>query len=141
MDSIFQSPSAPQKLKELESNKIDFACRYNDVSSGISDLGCGIRLQLEDSNYVLPCEIGPICRKPGNFFNIFHLNCQGLNSSYSFIEDLANISVFQVIALTETWLNVHNSELLGLEGYIFTQKIGNYVNMGALPYILDRILK
>ena len=79
-------------------------------------------MQLEDSNYVLPCEIGPICRKPGNFFNIFHLNCQGLNSSYSFIEDLANISVFQVIALTETWLNVHNSELLGLEGYNFYTK-------------------
>ena len=54
MDSIFQSPSAPQKLKELESNKIDFVCIYNDVSSGISDLGCSIRLKLEDTNYVLP---------------------------------------------------------------------------------------
>ena len=98
-------------------------------------------MQLEDSNYVLPCEIGPICRKPGNFFNIFHLNCQGLNSSYSFIEDLANISVFQVIALTETWLNVHNSELLVLEGYNFYTKNRQLRQHGALPYVLDRILK
>jgi len=87
-----------------------------------SDLGCGIRLQLEDSNYVLLCEIGPIYRKPGNFFNIFYLNCQGLNSSCSCMEDLANISVFQVISLTETLINDNSSELLGLQRYNFYTK-------------------
>ena len=55
---------------------------------------CGIHLQFEDSKYILPCEIVLICCEPGNFFDIFRLNCQGLTLSYSFVEDLANIYVF-----------------------------------------------
>ena len=51
--------------------------------------------------------------------NVFHLNCQGLNSSFNFLIEVCDLLVFQVIGLTETWLNDHNSALLNIPGYKF----------------------
>ena len=48
---------------------------------------------------------------------IFHLNCQGLNSSFNFLSEICELSIFQVIGLTETLLNEHNSALLDIPGY------------------------
>ena len=39
--------------------------------------------------------------------------------SFNFLNEVCDLSVFQVIGLTETWLNDHNSALLNIPGYNF----------------------
>ena len=52
-------------------------------------------------------------------FKIFHLNCQGLNTPFDFLFNLANLNFFHVLVLTETWLGDHNSALPGYTGVHF----------------------
>ena len=101
MDSIFQSLLATQKLKELDSNKIDFACIYNDVSSGFRTLGavfaCSSKIQI--MFYRVRLVLYAVNLK---FFQYFSSELPRAKFKLWHMEDSANIFVFQVIALTET---------------------------------------
>ena len=76
------------------------------------------------------------CDKDRFCLNIFHLNCQELNSPHNFLSELININVFQVIILTETWLKDNNSQLLDIPGCnLHVRNQESYQHGGLIAYI------
>ena len=65
-------------------------------------------------------------------FRIFHLNCQGLKSSFNFLSEICELSIFQAIDLTETWLNEHNSALLDITGYTLYRRNRQFRQHGGI---------
>ena len=54
-----------------------------------------------------------------NFLTIFYLNCQGLRSSMTYLNELCMFSGIQILALTEARLQNHGYSLLELGNYRF----------------------
>lgn len=134
-----ESPPGTPDFKELESKKVSFE-RYNEILSENVDPGGCCRLACEDSRYVFLSDVPSESRGDEKQISIFHINCQGLNSSFDFINDISSLSVFQVIGLTETWLNKHNSELLRIPGYsLFTKNRELRQHGGLAAYVRSDI--
>ena len=64
-----------------------------------------------------------------------------LNSSFNFLNEMCELSVFQVIGLTETWLNDHNSALLQIPGDKFYKGIDSSDNMVEMKHIFEAIFR
>jgi len=111
------------RLKNLEASFVDFGSMlteqlHRNYDNGIAGqyVSCNLKYLFKD---------GLWSRYSGGDsedLRIFHLNCQGLNSSFNFLSEIYELSVFQVICLTETWLNEHNSALLDIPGYTLYQR-------------------
>ena len=69
----------------------------------------------------------------GNVFPVVHLNIQGLNSSFDYIQLLCRDSCPAIIGLCETFLNENNQVLLDIPGYMsifLNLKVGKKGGLG-----------
>ena len=103
-----------ERLGFLESDSM----KLHDLGGGVlhRDFDVGEFHEVNpDSRYKFLCDLSSISCQ--NEFNIFHLNCQGIGSSYQFLNELCLQSTPHVLALTETWLKNHSSSLLEIGNY------------------------
>ena len=57
------------------------------------------------------------------YLSIIHINCRSLNANFTDIKILETLDFsFDVIGLTETWLNESNADLFQLEGHDFCHR-------------------
>ena len=68
-----------------------------------------------DSRYSLFCEMSDW--KNMGEMKLYNMNCQGINTSYEYLDELCVKTELPILALTETWLRDHNPTLLEIEGY------------------------
>lgn len=134
-DIVF--PPGNSNVLQLESRRVDFSSQFNERINRNLDINATEILTNEPSRYIFKEEALPLYCDRGHFgLNIFHLNCQGLNSAHNFLSELINTNVFQVIALTETWLNDNNSQLLHIPGYnLYVRNREYYQHGGLAAYI------
>ena len=62
------------------------------------------------------------CRKQGSeYFSLIHYNCRSIVKNFNMLKDhVTTLEVmFDVIALSETWLNDNSSDTVNLDGYDF----------------------
>jgi len=140
LDERLESPPGQINVLGLENKKVNFESRYNEIFDGSGGPGGYYRLEFEDSKYLFVNQMQMACSNVSDRFNVFHLNCQGLNSSLDFINEISSLSLFQVIGLTETWLNDYNSELLHISGYnLYTKNRQLRRHGGLAAYIRSDI--
>ena len=102
------------RLRPLENSPLNLAhLEIIDESRGIDDF------VVEESKiavrYISPVDISE--SMPNDSLTVFHLNCRGLQSSVTYLNELCMFSGIQILALTETWLQNHNSSLLEIGNY------------------------
>ena len=102
------------RLRPLENSPLNLAhLELIDESRGIDDF------VVEESKiavrYISPVDISE--SMPNDSLTVFHLNCRGLQSSVTYLNELCMFSGIQILALTETWLQNHNSSLLEIGNY------------------------
>ena len=99
-----------------------------------------IQFKSVSSKYLIKNEIQSEHGDVG-YLNVFHLDCQGLNFSFNLLNEICELSTFQIIGLTETWLNNHNSPLLHIQDINFIIGIDNSDNMEEMEHILEAIVR
>ena len=102
------------RLGELESRRVDFS----QMSEGIMNedqVEGGMNVECADSKYVCLNELNEW--KVMQELKMYGMNCRGLNSSFNYINEVSSRLEPDVMSLTETWLNDHNSSLLDIPGY------------------------
>ena len=90
-------------------------------------------LQIPDLNKQLP--------KSKNSFSVLHLNIRSLSKNFkNFRSSLALIEhKFSIIALTETWMKQHNTDLYNLEGYNHEFLVRNKKRGEGSPFTLKNL--
>ena len=102
-------------MKKLERNSLSWDVLGNGVLNPDYDEGT-----MEDFpvvKYKFPVDIGNKSTMGQQSLSIFHLNCQGLSSSFNFLTELCKFSELDVLALNETWLRNHTMSLLEIDSY------------------------
>ena len=74
--------------------------------------------------------------------SIIHINCRSLNANFTDLKVLLRTLdfSFDVIGLTETWLNESNADVFQLEGYDFCNKNGVAKHGGGVAFFIRCII-
>lgn len=85
-------------------------------------------LALPNSQYCIASEIKPINENnPASTFTLFHANCRSIEANFnSLMSTIASLKInVSVIAVSETWTNSSNENLISIPGYdaIFNSRI------------------
>lgn len=116
------------RLDWLENNPLS----VSDLGLGIlhRDFDMGVDDVFPKVNYKCPVDLHT--RLAPDKLGIFHLNCQGLNSTLDYLSELCMLSDFHILALTETWLMNNNSGLLDILNYNMYVKNRTHHQHGGL---------
>ena len=111
------------RLKNLEASYVDFGSIFAEQLHRNYDIEIAGQYVSCNSKYLFKDGLrSGYSAGDSEDLRIFHLNHQGLNSSFNFLSEICELSIFQVIGLTITWLNNHNSALLDIPGYTFYRR-------------------
>jgi len=82
------------------------------------------------SQYV--CDYNTECFINSNDFCVAHINCRSILNKMSAVVDFAHKFCVDVLAVTETWLNVNSAEAVSIPGYKFVNKCRNTSSGGGV---------
>ena len=101
MDNYDHDSRSISCLNALEASNVYFGGVFTEQLHRSYDIGVAGHYKSIGSKYLfkdgIQSEYGD-----ARGLNVFHLNRQGLNSSFNFLNEVCDLSVFQVIGLTET---------------------------------------
>ena len=75
-----------------------------------------------DSKYCTPHSLSQDLSPLPSSLSVMHINCRSLLPKLSEIKDLLHLLPATILALTETWLEENQSDLVNIPGYQFIQK-------------------
>ena len=89
---------------------------YEDIDPDVNFLD----KKKSTTRYYTPNQLRHLFKKT-NEFSILHMNCRSLNANFSSIEYLTKElnNAFDILAVTETWLNESNSDIFQMCGLEF----------------------
>ena len=101
MDNYDCDSRSSSRLNTLEASIVGFRGIFTERLYQSYDIGVAGHYKSISSKYLfkdgIQSEYGD-----DRGLNVFHLNCQWLNSSFKFLNEICDLSIFHVIGLTET---------------------------------------
>ena len=88
---------------------------------------------LLDSIYTLPSSL----QKSNDKFSLLHINCRSIINKLQDIQMLIGQCDANIIALTETWLNVGNENSVSIKGYNFVSKCSVVSRGGGVGFFVS----
>src|SRR6218665_2280300 len=76
-----------------------------------------------DSKYCTPHSLSQDLSPLPSSLSVMHINCRSLLPKLSEIKDLLHLLPATILALTETWLEENQSDLVNIPGYQFIQEV------------------